>query len=94
MIKEVDVIFTGAVFEVHVNIHNHELTLVKGPSNTWKGRDEINIEENEATLGLKFTAPSFTEWSITMNCDGNKCHSDSGSSETSEFSKTWPIKCI
>ena len=94
MIKEVDVIFTGAVFEVHVNINNHELTLVKGPSDTWKGRDEINIEGNEAILILNFTAPSFTDWSIKVNCEGKNVLSDSGTSETSEFSRPYPIKCI
>lgn len=87
MPRAVEVVFTGAVFNVHVELDGHEVSLRRGfeDSDEWKGAEALELEGERADLELRFTAPSFTDWELAVEIDGEEAFEDSGTSETARF---------
>jgi hypothetical protein len=94
MRREIDVVFSGAVFSVRVFVGSHQIPIARNfGEDKWSGSDELDITGDSVQIDMRMTAPSFTGWELVVKFDGKEALKESGISQAPKFafSKRVPL---
>lgn len=73
-------VFEGAVFDVDLAIGGHAIGLTRG-GDKWSGSREIAVAGDSVRIEMKFVAPSFTDWKLTVKSGTRKILEESDTSD-------------